>query len=247
MRVWLGRSRHYAHACAKVRGHGLLAHARTRDTVRDMESLREALGQSTINFYGFSYGTYLGQVYATLHPTRVRRFVLDSNVDPRTVWYRANLNQDVAFDRNVKTYFHWLARYAGRPARVPSSGTLSVVAGPPSPRRRVLDPTSSADVFTTRVTYGWGSCRGRCVAVRLVGCTRRPVDGTARVRMTRGPRLVAVQLPEARAVSARSTVQVSVVDWPRRSAGAGRTERESAAWSAETRAEGVPESAEAAA
>ncbi len=111
MRVWLGRSRHYARACATANGRRLLAHSRTRDTVQDMESLREALGQETINFYGFSYGTYLGPVYATLHPTRVRRFVLDSNVDPRTVWYRANLNQDVAFDRNLRIYFRWLARY----------------------------------------------------------------------------------------------------------------------------------------
>jgi len=46
-----------------------------------------------------SYGTYLGQVYATLFPDRIRRAVFDSTVDPRNVWYQANLDQDVAFDR----------------------------------------------------------------------------------------------------------------------------------------------------
>ena len=51
--------------------------------------------QKQINYYGFSYGTYLGQVYATLYPTQVRRMVLDGNVDPRSVWYDANLDQDV--------------------------------------------------------------------------------------------------------------------------------------------------------
>ena len=56
---------------------------------RDMESLRKALGQQKINFYGFSYGTYLASVYMTLHPDRVRRFILDSTVDPRACATRA--------------------------------------------------------------------------------------------------------------------------------------------------------------
>ena len=37
--------------------------------------------------------------------------VLDSNVDPRHVWYAANLNQDVAFDRNINIWFGWLAKH----------------------------------------------------------------------------------------------------------------------------------------
>ncbi len=40
-----------------------------------------ALGAKQINYYGYSYGTYLGQIYATKYPTRVRRMVLDGNVD----------------------------------------------------------------------------------------------------------------------------------------------------------------------
>ena len=109
--VWLRRSAHYAHACgqsaaAKI---GLLDHMKTTDNVMDMESLRKALGQKKINFYGFSYGTELGQVYATLHPNRVRRFVLDSNVDPRRTPYQANLDQDTAFQKTINVYFGWLA------------------------------------------------------------------------------------------------------------------------------------------
>lgn len=106
---WLDLSKSYAAACAK--NGALLQHLKTTDTAQDMESLRKALGVAQINYYGFSYGTYLGQVYATLYPQRVRRMVLDSSVDPRDVWYQANLNQDVAFNRNIKIYFAWLARY----------------------------------------------------------------------------------------------------------------------------------------
>lgn len=108
--AWRARAKEYAQACDKAGG-ALLDHLRTADTVRDMDSLRAALGVEQINFYGFSYGTYLGQVYATRNPGRVRRMVLDGNVDPGRVWYDANLDQDIAFDRNIKIYFGWLARH----------------------------------------------------------------------------------------------------------------------------------------
>jgi len=108
--TWRVKAAGYAKACAKAGG-ALLDHLRTTDTARDMESIRRALGQEQINFYGFSYGTYLGQVYATMFPSRVRRMVLDGNVDPRHVWYDSNLKQDVAFDRNMTVYFGWLAKY----------------------------------------------------------------------------------------------------------------------------------------
>ena len=48
---------------------------------------------------------YLGQVYATRYPDRVRRMVLDGDVNPARVWYDSNLDQDIAFDRNIKVYF----------------------------------------------------------------------------------------------------------------------------------------------
>jgi pimeloyl-ACP methyl ester carboxylesterase len=108
--AWLKRAKDYAAACGKAGGK-LLGHLRTVDTVQDMESLRQSLGADKINYYGFSYGTYIGQVYATLHPDRVRRMVLDGNVDPTRVWYDSNLDQDSAFDRNIKIYFGWIAKY----------------------------------------------------------------------------------------------------------------------------------------
>jgi pimeloyl-ACP methyl ester carboxylesterase len=110
-RGWLRRSAGYAAACKRSPGAVLLDHVKTVDSVADLESLRKALGQATINYYGFSYGTYLGQVYATLHPNRVRRFVWDGNVDPRAVWYRSNLAQDRAFQRTINVFFGWLAEH----------------------------------------------------------------------------------------------------------------------------------------
>jgi pimeloyl-ACP methyl ester carboxylesterase len=110
LHYWLKRSKEYADTCAK-RYPRLLNHMTTIDSAHDMESIRRDLGAKHLTYYGYSYGTYLGQVYSTLYPNRVRRMVLDSNVDPRTVWYQANLDQDKAFDRVMRVYFRWVARY----------------------------------------------------------------------------------------------------------------------------------------
>ena len=108
--TWLTMTRNYAAACGQAQP-ALLQHIKTIDSAKDMESIRLALAAPQINYYGFSYGTYLGQVYSTLYPSHVRRMVLDSNVDPRRVWYAANLDQDTAFDRNINIWFGWVAKY----------------------------------------------------------------------------------------------------------------------------------------
>jgi pimeloyl-ACP methyl ester carboxylesterase len=108
--AWWDKTRQYARDCGAAGG-ALLAHMKTTDWVNDMESIRKALGAEKINYYGFSYGTYLGQVYSTLHPDRVRRMVWDGVVNPADVWYDANLNQDVQFDKNIKIYFDWVAEH----------------------------------------------------------------------------------------------------------------------------------------
>jgi pimeloyl-ACP methyl ester carboxylesterase len=109
-RTWLQRSRSYAEACDR-NAHDLLQHLKTVDSVMDMESIRKALGAPQINYYGFSYGTYLGQVYGTLFPEKFRRVIFDGVVNAKRVWYDANLDQDLAFDRNIKIYFDWIAKY----------------------------------------------------------------------------------------------------------------------------------------
>ncbi len=111
-RHWLRKNSSYAAACANTAGkRALLRHVTTLDTVRDMDAIRAALGAEKLNYYGFSYGTYLGQVYATRYPTRVGRFVLDGVVNPTRVWYAANIDQDRAFDANMTTYWRYLAAH----------------------------------------------------------------------------------------------------------------------------------------
>jgi pimeloyl-ACP methyl ester carboxylesterase len=107
--AWLSRTNGYANDCRK--NGKILKYMTTVDSAKDMEVLRRALGVKRINFFGFSYGTYLGQVYSTLYPDRVRRQVFDSNVNPQRVFYQANLDQDVAFQRVFQEWFDWIAKY----------------------------------------------------------------------------------------------------------------------------------------
>ncbi|MFE6194393.1 alpha/beta hydrolase [Streptomyces sp. NPDC057838] len=106
----LDRARSFAAACGEKYG-DVLPYIDTISAVRDMDAVRRALGAQRINYFGYSYGTYLGAVYAKFYPERVRRLVLDSVVDPTDVWYEANLNQDLAFNDRHRAFLAWVARY----------------------------------------------------------------------------------------------------------------------------------------
>jgi pimeloyl-ACP methyl ester carboxylesterase len=65
-----------------ARSGALLPHVGTRDAARDMDVIRAVLRDDKLNFFGYSYGTYLGSFYAGMFPQRVGRFVLDGALDP---------------------------------------------------------------------------------------------------------------------------------------------------------------------
>jgi pimeloyl-ACP methyl ester carboxylesterase len=58
----------------------------TANTARDLDQVRQALGEKKISYWGQSYGTYLGAVYRALFPAHTDRMVLEGNVDPTKVW-----------------------------------------------------------------------------------------------------------------------------------------------------------------
>lgn len=100
----------YAAACAENTG-PLLDHMRTEDTAHDMDAIRVALGLDQIDYLGYSYGSYLGTVYASLYPDSVRAVVLDSVVDPSLPWYESNLLQSRSLDHAAANFFDWIARH----------------------------------------------------------------------------------------------------------------------------------------
>ncbi|WP_171108773.1 MULTISPECIES: alpha/beta hydrolase [unclassified Streptomyces] len=104
-------AREYAEGCYERSG-AMLPHMTTPNTARDLDVIRAALGEKQLNFLGVSYGTYLGAVYGTLFPGHVRRMVVDSVVNPsrEKIWYQANLDQDVAFEKRWKDWQDWVAK-----------------------------------------------------------------------------------------------------------------------------------------
>ncbi|RFU86606.1 alpha/beta hydrolase [Streptomyces triticagri] len=77
----LATARRMAKTCAR-NGDELLQHLSTANEARDIDRIREALGERRISAWGVSYGTYVGAVYGELFAHRTDRIVLDSNDDP---------------------------------------------------------------------------------------------------------------------------------------------------------------------
>jgi pimeloyl-ACP methyl ester carboxylesterase len=69
------------HLCA-THSRPILDHMSTADTARDMNLIRRALGGKKLNYYGISYGTYLGATYAAMFPRHIRAMVVDGVLDP---------------------------------------------------------------------------------------------------------------------------------------------------------------------
>ena len=78
---FLRKTTAFAQRCT-ARSRSLLPYLSTADTARDLDYLRELVGDPQLNYRGVSYGTFLGQTYANLFPDRVRAMVLDANVNP---------------------------------------------------------------------------------------------------------------------------------------------------------------------
>lgn len=70
-------------------GNATVDHMSTADTARDMDLIRQAVGEDELNYYGVSYGTHLGATYAAMFPDLVGRMVLDSVVEPKA-WATGN-------------------------------------------------------------------------------------------------------------------------------------------------------------
>ncbi|TWG08358.1 alpha/beta hydrolase [Saccharopolyspora dendranthemae] len=74
----------------------LLQHTSTANVARDLDLLREAVGEDQLDYYGLSYGSHLGTVYANLFPERVGSVAIDAVIDP--IAWTTGYRPDEAFD-----------------------------------------------------------------------------------------------------------------------------------------------------
>lgn len=78
---YLAAYRRYTAQCSQLAA-PIIDHASTANFVRDLDLFRQAVGDPGFSFIGYSYGTYVGETYAALFPSRVRAVVIDGVLDP---------------------------------------------------------------------------------------------------------------------------------------------------------------------
>lgn len=96
-------SKEFAAACKANTG-ALLGKVDTSSAAKDMDIIRAVLGETKLNFLGFSYGSMLGLTYASYFPKKVGRFVLDGVVDPTITPEQDSINQLKGFVSAMKAY-----------------------------------------------------------------------------------------------------------------------------------------------
>ena len=93
----------FADACV-AKNTALLPYVGTNNSARDMNAIREALGEDKISYFGFSYGSELGATWATLFPDTVRAAVLDGAADPDADFTESGMQQATGFEGSIDTF-----------------------------------------------------------------------------------------------------------------------------------------------
>lgn len=96
-------ARDFAEQCAEHNA-DIIEHIGTNNSARDMDAIRRALGEETISYFGWSYGSELGATWATLFPDTVRAAVLDGAADPNADLTEGSLQQTEGFEGTLTTY-----------------------------------------------------------------------------------------------------------------------------------------------
>jgi len=108
VKSWAEQAQAFADGC-EAGNADLLAHIGTRDSARDMESIRVALGEPKMNYLGWSHGTKLGAFYIDFYPQAVGRMVLDSAIDPTLSITEYNRAQSQAFEAQLMRFVDYCA------------------------------------------------------------------------------------------------------------------------------------------
>ncbi|WP_343600704.1 alpha/beta hydrolase [Mycobacterium sp.] len=94
----------YVARCVDKMGTRFLANVGTVNVARDLDAIRDALGDKKLTFLGYSYGTRIGSAYAEAYPQNVRAMILDGAIDPNTSPVEADLRQAKGFQDAFNNY-----------------------------------------------------------------------------------------------------------------------------------------------
>ncbi len=111
----------FAKGCEQHTG-ALLPYVDTWSAARDMDVIRQALGDDQLHYLGASYGTLLGATYAGFYPQRVGRLVLDGGLDPANNGDDLLVGQAEGFENAMRQFVQ--ACLDGKIGACPLSGSV---------------------------------------------------------------------------------------------------------------------------
>ncbi|MDF2824628.1 MAG: caeB, partial [Mycobacterium sp.] len=109
------RYQQFADQCAARMGTDFLSGVGTVNAARDLDTVRQLLGDEQLNYLGFSYGTQIGTAYLEEFGRHVRTMVLDGAIDPAVPPMEETLRQNAGFQTAFNTYAADCARLPGCP------------------------------------------------------------------------------------------------------------------------------------
>ncbi|CAL9347466.1 hypothetical protein SUDANB178_00397 [Streptomyces sp. enrichment culture] len=130
-------AREPARRCERTHG-DVLPYVTTRNTARGMDGIRAALCADTVSYLGYSYGSYLGEVYTQLFPGRTDRMVLDGVMSPERYSFALLRGAEAANEAALRAWASWaVARHHTYRLGATRGQVLATV-------RRVLDAVAQA-------------------------------------------------------------------------------------------------------
>jgi pimeloyl-ACP methyl ester carboxylesterase len=127
---WLDKNRDFGEefgaACLENTG-PLLQYVDTISAARDLDLLRATLGDTKLNYLGYSYGTFLGATYADLYPEKTGRLVLDGALDPGTTDFDVTATQAKGFESAMRAYLEDCIGREGCPFQVGVESAMSQI------------------------------------------------------------------------------------------------------------------------
>jgi pimeloyl-ACP methyl ester carboxylesterase len=143
-----------ATACSTKYGPAL-AQFNTVNTARDMDRIRQAVGDPKMNYLGFSYGTQLGATYVHLFPGKVRVAVLDGAVDPLTSGITQFADQLGGFEDAFDQFADWCrAQQPCSSLGNPRQAVYDIVAASKQHPLSTSDPGETRQVTSSLVLTG---------------------------------------------------------------------------------------------